>query len=280
MNPWRTKPEREDFRFGVLLGAAVGDALGVTHEFKPPHHISRRPLQVMGGGPFGFACGQCSDDTDMLLISLRAYRNVDAFDHDLAVRYMIDWMESSPPDVGGQTQLAIQAWKNGDGPPGNEDAQGNGGLMRAAAHAIGSSSAEAAAANAAQDTLLTHPSRVAADCSTVLARSLWTMLHERRVDLAPDSRFQPYPAPIEAAGSHCCHSVRLALWALVHAESYESGINQIIRTGGDTDTNAAIAGAVLGAKFGASGIPAHWLERVDKNMTEKLEREVTRLSWA
>ena len=32
-----------------------------------------------------------------------------------------------------------------------------------------------------------------------------------------------------------------------------------VAAGGDTDTNAAVAGAVLGARYGASNIPERWL---------------------
>ena len=33
---------------------------------------------------------------------------------------------------------------------------------------------------------------------------------------------------------------------------------KIVLSGGDADTNAAVAGAILGAKFGISQIPEEW----------------------
>jgi ADP-ribosylglycohydrolase len=53
-------------------------------------------------------------------------------------------------------------------------------------------------------------------------------------------------------------------WALKHAPSFKAGILQIIHAGGDADTNAAVAGAMLGAKLGFSGLDqklAHGLAR-------------------
>lgn len=44
------------------------------------------------------------------------------------------------------------------------------------------------------------------------------------------------------------------LWALRHATSFADGITQVIHEGGDADTNAAVVGALLGAKFGFVGI--------------------------
>lgn len=36
------------------------------------------------------------------------------------------------------------------------------------------------------------------------------------------------------------------------------GILKIVLSGGDADTNAAVAGAILGAKFGKDQIPEEW----------------------
>ncbi|MDY3556413.1 ADP-ribosylglycohydrolase family protein [Gemmata sp. JC717] len=47
-------------------------------------------------------------------------------------------------------------------------------------------------------------------------------------------------------------------WALRNAHSFQSGISHIIHEGGDADANAAVAGALLGARFGAAAIPAEW----------------------
>lgn len=48
-------------------------------------------------------------------------------------------------------------------------------------------------------------------------------------------------------------------WALKNANSYQDGILQIIHEGGDADTNGAVAGALLGAKYGMTNIPSEWV---------------------
>lgn len=53
-----------------------------------------------------------------------------------------------------------------------------------------------------------------------------------------------------------------AFWALQKATSYENGISKIIQEGGDADSNAAVAGALLGAKFGFSSIPQHLIDNL------------------
>ncbi len=51
-----------------------------------------------------------------------------------------------------------------------------------------------------------------------------------------------------------------ALHQLLHAPSLEEGVVDTIMRGGDTDTNAAICGALLGAVWGRDAIPAQWLD--------------------
>ncbi len=56
-------------------------------------------------------------------------------------------------------------------------------------------------------------------------------------------------------------AMQAALSSYWHAPDFETGLRQIVEAGGDTDTNGAIVGAVLGARFGCSGIPSRWRRR-------------------
>ena len=56
------------------------------------------------------------------------------------------------------------------------------------------------------------------------------------------------------------HSVPIALHAwFLHPNDYRTAVLGAIRCGGDTDTVAAIAGAIIGAGVGRDGIPNEWL---------------------
>ena len=50
------------------------------------------------------------------------------------------------------------------------------------------------------------------------------------------------------------------LWAYWNAPSFEEGLLSVVRAGGDADTNAAVACAILGAKFGFSAIPQEYID--------------------
>lgn len=69
----------------------------------------------------------------------------------------------------------------------------------------------------------------------------------------------------EKAMGYTLKTMSAGFWALQHAKSYEDGLLQIIHEGGDADTNAAVAGAMLGAKFGYKSIPKHWIEELAYN---------------
>jgi len=47
---------------------------------------------------------------------------------------------------------------------------------------------------------------------------------------------------------------------LRHQKDFESGVLEAVNAGGDTDTNASIVGALIGATVGIEGIPRKWRE--------------------
>jgi len=67
----------------------------------------------------------------------------------------------------------------------------------------------------------------------------------------------------KGVGAYAYHTVPVSLhgW-FAHPRDYAAAVRGVIRCGGDTDTAAAIAGGVVGAGVGRSGIPAPWLDRL------------------
>ena len=71
-------------------------------------------------------------------------------------------------------------------------------------------------------------------------------------------------------------TLSVALWAYWHANSFEEGLLAVVNAGGDADTNAAVACAILGAKFGCQSIPQEYIEGL--LYREQLESTVLKLS--
>lgn len=108
-------PPRETRHVGVraagcLIGLACGDALGAHYEFGPVLG-SDVPVDMIGGGPFGFAPGEFTDDTAMALGIARGIvpahhrtdpAGADAIDMRHVLTNWLDWLKVTK-DVGVQT---------------------------------------------------------------------------------------------------------------------------------------------------------------------------------
>lgn len=112
-------PPRETRHVGVraagcLIGLACGDALGAHYEFGPVLG-SDVPVEMIGGGPFGFAPGEFTDDTAMALGIARGIvpahhrtdpAGADAIDMRHVLTNWLDWLKVTK-DVGVQTGAVL-----------------------------------------------------------------------------------------------------------------------------------------------------------------------------
>lgn len=53
-----------------------------------------------------------------------------------------------------------------------------------------------------------------------------------------------------------------AFAALLQAQTFEEGLLAVVNRGNDADTVGAVAGGMLGARFGYHAIPKRWLNRL------------------
>lgn len=267
---------------GCLLGQIAGDSLGSLVEFEGALAIAARygdgPRRLEDGGKWGTLAGQPTDDSELALSLARSIVAREGYDASAALAAYREWRASSPFDIGATTRAAL------DGTP-LFDSQANGSLMRISplaifAHAL---APEAAAELARRDSALTHPHPVCGDATAAFvvaaAHSIghgdgpgaahraaleWTMRAGAEPAVTERLRAAEREAPACDGGSQGFVLVALqnAFHELLHAESLEQGVVRTVRRGGDTDTNAAIAGALLGAVHGRAGVPEQWRRMV------------------
>jgi ADP-ribosylglycohydrolase len=79
---------------------------------------------------------------------------------------------------------------------------------------------------------------------------------QRPVD-GPDQGFVLFTAGLGLQALH-----RVSERSGIGPSDVERELRRLVGLGGDTDTNAAVAGALLGAAAGGSNLPAAWLERL------------------
>jgi ADP-ribosylglycohydrolase len=287
--------DQRDRAAGVLLGAACGDALGVPYEFAARPAEPSVPTMI-GGGLGPYAPGEYSDDTQMhacvAQVAARGHglRSELALD-GVAVRFM-RWYREGASDIGAQTRQVLAAVDRTGGMSAamrraaeNLHARtgrsaGNGSLMRTAVVALPYLLDPAAMIEAARLVSgLTHTDDLAGDacvlwCSGVRRAVLdgtYDGVREGLAFLPPSRRatWAAWLAEAEAASPHrfapngfVVPALQAAWSAVTHTSSLPDGLIAAVRAGDDTDTVAAIAGALLGARHGASAVPAEWREAV------------------
>jgi ADP-ribosyl-[dinitrogen reductase] hydrolase len=279
-----------DRAVGALLGLAVGDALGAPFEFQRasaiPHPLPAFALSWMGMPP-----GTWTDDTHMarnLWCSLIEHEGRLILDDVL--RRHLRWLEGHPLDVGNLTRRVLTRWSEGVEDAareyverrGPEVSAGNGSVMYCAPLGVARATEphrlrhEAPALSA-----LTHwDERCRTAClavtlaisslvrgqdpeSTVEAALCDVRAREGGEELeylvSEAGRARPIDGPDRG---FVLFTAGVALQVVAAGHTVEDGLRLVIGLGGDTDTNAAVAGALLGARHGRSGIPVAWLRAV------------------
>lgn len=273
---------------GVLAGLLAGDALGSQVEFRSPGWIARafpKGLRdLLPGGTWDLLAGQPTDDGELALALARSLVAEGGFsERGVAAAYGA-WRASRPFDIGGTTAQGIDAL-SGRGAP-NLNSQANGALMRVAPVGIAcAGDPEAAAVWARQDAGLTHPHAVCRAASAAFAAAIaagvagadaaemWSVAHASAGIGAQDEAAGVIRACLEAAReappADFVNRQGWVLTALGNAfhrlwtgQDFASALTATVMQGGDTDTNAAICGALLGAVQGREAIPLRWRQQV------------------
>jgi ADP-ribosyl-[dinitrogen reductase] hydrolase len=240
----------------------------------------------------GFPPGTTTDDTAMARNLVRSLGAREGFDPtDVAARHLA-WFRSDPPDVGNVTWMVLRRVDRGEDAStaaravweerGPEVSAGNGSVMYCAP--LGAAYAhrpEALAELAPALSALTHhdgrcrtavlavtlaaAAAVRGEAPFVAARSaVDAVLHreggeelEFLVDAAGATR--PVDGPDQG---FCLFTAAIGLQALARSEPFEETLRRVVALGGDTDTNAAVAGALLGAAAGEAGMPPGWIHHL------------------
>lgn len=294
---------------GALLGLAVADAVGTTLEFKAPGTFT--PIDDMvGGGPFGLAPGQWTDDTSMALClaeSLIVKQTCDPVDQlERYSRWYREGYFSSTGhcfDIGNTVRAAIHKFEQTKQPYcGSSDpySAGNGSIMRLAPIPLFyGANATSAIEKSGQSSRTTHGAKAAVDAcrymggllvgalngvdkATLLAENYapipkyWQShpLTPTIAEIANGSFKQKQPPEIQGSG-YVVKSLEAALWAFYNSESFKEGCLLAVNLGDDADTTGAVYGQIAGAFYGYQAIPETWRHKVTQadliiSMAEKL----------
>lgn len=285
-----TDPERGSRARGVLLGLACGDALGAPVEFASRHAIlMRHPdglRDLTAGGWMNVVPGETTDDTRMATDLARCLVATDPPDMaDLAGRFAA-WLRERPKDIGTTTRHAIERFVAGDAwdvagqttldALGAEKTASNGSLMRCAPVAIRfADDPERLRRVSIDSSRVTHAEPRCVWSCVALNQGIAHLLsggdRTGLVDAAVDRvevgdvvdavRSAPERSAADLDGrGYVLNALAIAFWAVLSTDSLEDAVVAAVMVGDDTDTNAAVTGALAGALYGAEAIPSRWLD--------------------
>jgi len=263
---------------GVLLGGALGDALGLPFEGLPAPRVGRhfdpRRFQLLG------RTGFVSDDTEqsgLLAEALCRSRSPTEAERHLR-RALAGWFLRLPFGVGGGTARACVRMVFGARSPGSRSA-GNGAAMRAPILGVACEDehreelTRRLASLTHRDVRAVEGALFVAEVTAALARDeapLAALRDARRVLSHPameaavdhalllaaeDVDLEEAAGALGATGYVVC-SVGLCSFCLARFGASLDAVHAAIRAGGDTDTHAAIVGSWVGARHGPGAFPA------------------------
>jgi ADP-ribosyl-[dinitrogen reductase] hydrolase len=285
---------------GSVLGLALGDAVGAPFEGKRAAEVPD-PLPALELPWMGLPPGSTTDDTAMarnLVRSLTARGELDP--DDLVARHLA-WYRSGPPDVGALTRRVLSRVDRGEDASeaarsvweerGPEVSAGNGSVMYCAPLGL-------AYANRAEELLevapklsaLTHYDERCRTAVLAVTVAIAALARGQSSEGAVGAAFlavedgeggEELEYLVEMAGvgrpidgpdqGFCLFTAGVALQSLLGTGDFEVEISRVVALGGDTDTNAAVAGALLGTVVGENGLPQVWLDRLRDLMAIRAE---------
>ena len=298
----------EQRALGAMLGLAVGDALGAPLETLSRDEIAAEhggPVgEMVGGGRFSRRSGQVTNDTQLALCLADSLISLGGFDGNHVLGCYVRWFNEGQEDLSTGMRDVLAAVAGGaDAYQATSQAAtavqapaGNAPLVRTTPIGIAFSGMEGNLRDATlAEAALTHFDPLAGKAALLHNQVIsWQLTggpqrvySELKDPSWLDDRLEDFVIP--AINSSLDHAEKAAaaspgaatstlavgLAAYFNAESFEQGLTWAVNLGGDADSNGAVTGALLGARFGAAAIPERWLEPIAER--DRLEHTARRL---
>lgn len=263
------------------------------------------PFESRWGGMI--PAGAWSDDTSMTIATMASFiRQGGQIDYDDIMRQFLNWWENGaycsiefPFGLGGTVSKALHFYKTGIpatecGPNGERD-NGNGALMRILPFSLycifKGKKVEQSIEIIKSASAITHGHPISQLGCLIFTAFLKELLSSRSVKNAWNtartvdySRYFDgntldaykallsegfYKAEDTCIGEtgYVVDCLMVAVYSMLHGTCYEDTVLSAINFGYDTDTDAAVTGALAGAFYGMDSIPDRWLRAIKKKET-------------
>jgi ADP-ribosylglycohydrolase len=293
---------------GLFFGQAIGDALGLGSEFLNktqvkvfyPDKLTNYSQIIKDSFRKQWKIGEWTDDTDQFLCICDSLIKTKTVDEFAFAKELYNWAQKSQVDIGVTVNRVVshpnflqdpfkcskEIWEESD-----REAAANGAIMRTSIlGAYEFWDYQKVISNTKKIAKVTHwDPRCIGSCiiTTLLIAnlinknqilSLRDMIeigdkYDNRIiyyiEQSTHNNISNLYLDEEGVIGYTLLALSAGLWAYFHAKDFESGLITVINEGGDADTNGAIAGSILGAKFGYDSIPKHLIDGLkDKKLLE------------
>ena len=280
---------------GVMYGQAIGDALGLGTEFmddkemaqKYPNGLKHYSDIYQDAHRSRWKVGEWTDDTDMMLCIANALIEDKEVDLSHIARNFKQWAEGEPMGIGQHTYKVLMIGDYVDKPQdvsklvwemSRGKSAANGGLMRTSIVGALPKEVEKAAANICR---LTHYDPRCVGSCVIVSELIHSLIYDsqpisyqqmveiadryderikRFISLSREADIKALELQDEQSMGYTLKTLSVALWAYWNTSSFKEGLLAVVNAGGDADTNAAVACAILGAKYGYSSLPKEYIE--------------------
>ena len=287
---------------GVIVGHAIGDALGVPVEFATRDELFNAPLLDMEGfGTYPVPKGSWSDDTSMSLALLDSLAM--GINYEDIMQKFVEWLnyaKYTPTDivfdVGNATSKSILLYALNKVPAlecgqKSQYDNGNGSLMRIHPIVLYLYDKDITVKEKIEIihnvSALTHAHIRSKIACGIYAFVLWELLKnpslqsvivglEKAEEFYNDQEELKYFERIFSktfiltkwqdikSSGYVVDSLEASLWCLLTTASFKESVLKAVNLGDDTDTIGAITGGLAGALYGYDNIPKKWLNDLIK----------------
>lgn len=253
----------------AVYGLAVADAVGVPYEFRKRGTF--KACDMTGFGTYNQLPGTWSDDTSMTIATCYSIKKkgcIDTEDMLLQFRKWKNEAKFTPHkntfDIGNTTSVAL---KNGFGCD-DEYSNGNGSLMRIIPLAF---LPDVTDKQIEEVSAITHAHALSKEACVLYVRIANELLCGKfvmqsvRKCVSEKSRYRRLRTidkcrenEIRSTG-YVVDTFEAAVWVLANTDNYKDAVLKAVNLGDDTDTVAAVTGALAGIIYGIDAIPEKWL---------------------
>jgi len=281
---------------GVHAGDSLGAGFEFQSPAAIAEQFPDGITEIVGGGVFEWPAGAATDDTDLTKAVLDAHLLRPDDPVEAAADNMLAWFDAGPVDIGSTTIQGLSNYRATRDPStsgAGSGAAGNGSLMRCISTAIMPTDPATRRRHTALISAITHDDPRCIDAcvahneivAQILAGStpmdaIVSTLSTPELELngeATDAirvgmegarsgalaRATPSAPPPTVRGPYSgsgfvLDALSIAVAAVLDPRPLPDILSDVVMLGGDTDTNAAIAGGLLGVRDGVEAIPARW----------------------